>query len=144
MIWFNPKPGSKNSIAPFKRPLVNMAPILAKKNGKPYMSVGSPGGRKVNNANTNLSLNILEFGMGPQEAISTSRSDASGPTTLLDHRINQNVISELKKMGHKIQMIDDMEAWYSFARPSAIVIDQEKKTIYGGSDTFPVAEARGY
>ena len=96
MIWFNPKPGSKNSIAPFKRPLVNMAPILAMKNGKPYMSVGSPGGRKVNNANTNLSLNILEFGMGPQEAISTSRSDASGPTTLLDHRINQNVISELK------------------------------------------------
>ena len=33
MIWFNPKPGSKNSIAPFKRPLVNMAPILARKNG---------------------------------------------------------------------------------------------------------------
>ena len=144
MIWFNPKPGSKNSIAPFKRPLVNMAPILAKKNGKPYMSVGSPGGRKVNNANTNLSLNILEFGMGPQEAISTSRSDASGPTTILDHRINQNVISELKKMGHKIQMIDDMEAWYSFARPSAIVIDQDNKTIYGGSDSFPVAEAKGY
>ena len=82
--------------------------------------------------------------MGPQEAISTSRSDASGPTTLLDHRINQNVISELKKMGHKIQMIDDMEAWYSFARPSAIVIDQDKKTIYGGSDSFPVAEAKGY
>ena len=47
-------------------------------------------------------------------------------------------------MGHKIHMIDDAEAWYSFARPSAIVIDQEKKTIYGGSDSFPVAEARGY
>ena len=144
MIWFNPKPGSKNSIAPYKRPLVNMGPIIACKNGQPYASIGSPGGRKIHNANTNLALNILEFGMGPQEAISTSRSDASGDATLLDYRIDENVISTLNKMGHKIHMIDDAESWYSFARPSAIVINQETKTIYGGSDSFPVAEAKGY
>ena len=144
MVWFNPKPGSKNSIAPLKRPLVNMAPILARKNGKPYMSVGSPGGRKVNNANTNLSMNILEFGMGPQEAITTSRSDSSGPTTLIDQRISLETVKTLKEMGHKIEIIADMELWYSFARPSAIVVDHENNLLLGGSDSFPVAEAKGY
>ena len=75
-----------------------MAPILARKNGKPYMSVGSPGGRKVNNANTNLSMNILEFGMGPQEAITTSRSDSSGHTTLVDQRISLETVKTLKEI----------------------------------------------
>ncbi len=144
MIWFNPKPGTKNSIAPYKRPLVNMGPIIACKNGKPYASIGSPGGRKIHNANINIALNILEFGMGPQEAISTSRTDASGSTTLADYRINENVINDLNKMGHKMQMVGDSETWYSFARPSAIVIDQEQKLLKGGSDSFLVAEAKGY
>ena len=144
MIWFNPKPGTKNSIAPYKRPLVNMGPIIACKNGKPYASIGSPGGRKIHNANLSVALNILEFGMGPQEAISTSRVDSSGPTTLADYRIDANVLSALDKTGHKLEMVDDSETWYSFARPSAIVIDQEQKIIYGGSDAFPVAEAKGY
>tara|TARA_B100000700_G_scaffold330681_2_gene458288 strand:- start:1180 stop:2961 length:1782 start_codon:yes stop_codon:yes gene_type:complete len=144
MIWFNPKPGTNNSIAPYKRPLVNMGPIIACKNGKPYASIGSPGGRKIHNANLSVALNILEFGMGPQEAISTSRVDASGPTTLADYRIDANVLNDLDKTGHKLEMVDDSETWYSFARPSAIVIDQEQKIIYGGSDAFPVAEAKGY
>ena len=144
MIWFNPKPGTKNSIAPYKRPLVNMGPIIACKNGKPYASIGSPGGRKIHNANLSVALNILEFDMGPQEAISTSRVDSSGPTTLADYRIDANVLSALDKTGHKLEMVDDSETWYSFARPSAIVIDQEQKIIYGGSDAFPVAEAKGY
>ena len=144
MIWFNPKPGTKNSIAPYKRPLVNMGPIIACKNGEPYASIGSPGGRKIHNANLSVALNILEFGMGTQEAISTSRVDSSGPTTLADYRIDANVLSALVKTGHKLEMVDDSETWYSFARPSAIVIDQEQKIIYGGSDAFPVAEAKGY
>ena len=47
-------------------------------------------------------------------------------------------------MGHKIQMVGDSETWYSFARPSAIVFDQEKNLLKGGSDPFLVAEAKGY
>jgi gamma-glutamyltranspeptidase/glutathione hydrolase len=144
MIWFNPKPGTKNSIEPYKRPLVNMGPIIACKNGKPYASIGSPGGRKIHNANINVALNILEFGMGPQKALSTSRTDASGSTTLADYRIDDSVINALNKMGHKIQMVGDSETWYSFARPSAIVFDQEKNLLKGGSDPFLVAEAKGY
>ena len=143
MIWFNAKPGAANSIAPWKRPLVNMAPVLVTRDGKSYLSVGSPGGRKVNNGNTNVTLNVLEFGMGPQEAITVPRADASGPTTLLDARLDQDTVEELRRMGHKVEVVDDQAGWYSFAKPSAILVDSEKGIFYGGSDPWPVADARG-
>ena len=144
MVWFNARPGAANSIASWKRPLVNMAPVLVTKEGQAYLSVGSPGGRKVNNANTNVVLNVLEFGMGPQEAITVPRADASGPTTLLDARLDQETVERLRQMGHKVEVASDLVGWYSFAKPTAILVDSERGAFHGGSDPWPVAEARGY
>ena len=144
MIWFNAKPGAANSIAPWKRPLVNAAPLLVTRDGKPYLSVGSPGGRKVNNANTNVVLNVLDFGLGPQEAITAPRADASGATTEVDARLEPSTIDRLRWMGHNIEVISDIAAWYSFAKPSAVMVDAERGTFRSGSDQSPVPEARGY
>lgn len=143
MIWFNPKPGFSNSIAPWKRPLVNAAPLLVTKDGSGYLSVGSPGGRKVNNANTNITVNVLDFGLGPQEAITASRLDASGSKTEMDYRMNPETIKTLTDKGHRIQMVSDIEAWYSFARPSAVMIDNNIGVFRSGSDpqsTVPYAK----
>src|SRR5262249_49474212 len=43
MIWFDPEPGKVNSIAPGKRGMVNMVPVLGFKRGKPYLALGAPG-----------------------------------------------------------------------------------------------------
>jgi gamma-glutamyltranspeptidase/glutathione hydrolase len=144
MIWFNAKPGAANSIAPWKRPLVNAAPLLVTKRGKSYVSIGSPGGRKVNNANTNVALNVLDFGMGPQEAITVPRADASGSTTQVDARVDPSTVERLRQMGHNVEVIPDIAAWYSFARPSAVMVDAERGTFRSGSDPAPVPEARGF
>jgi gamma-glutamyltranspeptidase/glutathione hydrolase len=144
MIWFNAKPGAANSVAPWKRPLVNMAPVLVTKDGDSYLGVGSPGGRKVNNGNTNVTLNVLEFEMGPQEAITVPRSDASGPTTLLDARLDRETVDKLRQMGHKVEVVSDLAGWYSFSKPTAILVDREQGLFYGGSDPWPVADAQGF
>jgi len=144
MIWFNAKPGAANSIAPWKRPLVNAAPLLVTKEGKSYVSIGSPGGRKVNNANTNVALNMLDFGMGPQEAITAPRVDASGATTEMDARVDPRTVERLRQMGHNVEVISDIAAWYSFARPSTVMVDAERGTFRSGSDPSPVPGARGY
>ena len=44
---FDPRPGYANSIAPGKRPLHNMAPMLALRNGAPFATYGIPGGRTI-------------------------------------------------------------------------------------------------
>ena len=47
MGWFVPQPGHPNSIAPWKRPLNAMAPLLLLHDGRPVLCVGSPGGRRI-------------------------------------------------------------------------------------------------
>ena len=43
MLWFDPEPGRANSVAPGKRPVVNMVPALGFRQGEPYLTVGAPG-----------------------------------------------------------------------------------------------------
>ena len=47
MIWFDPEPGKANSVAPGKRALVNMVPVLGFRRGRPAFTVGAPGGRGI-------------------------------------------------------------------------------------------------
>jgi gamma-glutamyltranspeptidase/glutathione hydrolase len=121
-----------------------MAPMLATKQGKSYLSVGSPGGRQVINANINVVSNVLEFGMGPQEAITVPRPDAAGTHCLVDSRIDDGTVETLRQMGHRIEVVSDIEAWYRFARPSAIVVDSEGGVLRAGTHTLQTAEAIGF
>lgn len=41
MGWFNAHPGAANSIAPGKRPLANMGPILLSRAGEPVAALGA-------------------------------------------------------------------------------------------------------
>jgi gamma-glutamyltranspeptidase/glutathione hydrolase len=144
MVWFNAKPGANNSIAPWKRPLVNMAPLIATRQSKPYLSVGSPGGRQVINANINVALNVLEFGMGPQEAITAPRTDAAGVNNLVDSRLDSDVVEGLRRMGHRMDVVSDIETWYRFARPSAILVDRDQGVLRAGAHLLQTAQALGY
>jgi gamma-glutamyltranspeptidase/glutathione hydrolase len=65
--------GSRNSIAPGKRPLSSMTPTIVLKDGKPYLVVGSPGGPTIINTVLQTFLNIVEFGMSVQQAVAAPR-----------------------------------------------------------------------
>jgi gamma-glutamyltranspeptidase/glutathione hydrolase len=144
MVWFNPKPGAANSIAPWKRPLTNMAPLLALKAGKPALSVGAPGGRRIINCNTQVFLNVAQFGMGIQEAVAQPRIDASTRDTLVDSRIDAVTIEALGALGHHVQVVEETAAYSHFATPLGILVDHVRGTLHGGVDVFRIAEAYGY
>ena len=102
MLWFNPGPGRANSIAGWKRPLVNMSPVLVLKDGRPVMTVGAPGGRKIINAVTQVVMNVVDFGMGMQDAIAAPRVDASGLDTLYSQALDPETIAGLRAGGHRM------------------------------------------
>ncbi|MEX2200347.1 MAG: gamma-glutamyltransferase, partial [Dongiaceae bacterium] len=47
IMWFDPRPGRPNSLAPGKRPLSNMCPTIVAKNGVPQVALGASGGRRI-------------------------------------------------------------------------------------------------
>jgi len=61
--------GEANAIYPGKRMLSSMAPTLVLKNGKPYIVVGTPGGTTIPTQIFQTLVNMLEFGMSPQDAV---------------------------------------------------------------------------
>ena len=145
MMWFDPVPGRVNSIQPGKRALNNMTPALVLEGEGVVMAVGASGGRRITNCVTQLISKVLDFGMGPQEAIDSPRVDCSLPETALDPRIADEVVAGLKSRGHRIHVTGDMdlaEGFSSFASPVAIVTDA-RAGFRAGVDTFHSAHAQG-
>lgn len=62
-----------NSIAPEKRMLSSMTPTIVEKNGKFWMSVGTPGGSTIITSVLQTILNVYEFDMSMQEAVNAPR-----------------------------------------------------------------------
>jgi len=65
--------GEANSILPEKRMLSSMTPTIVEKDGKLFMSVGTPGGSTIITSVLQTILNIHEFNMTAQQAVDAPR-----------------------------------------------------------------------
>jgi gamma-glutamyltranspeptidase/glutathione hydrolase len=65
--------GDTNSVAPGKRPLSSMAPTLVTKDGRIFLVLGSPGGSRIITITLETALNVIDYGMQPQEAVDAPR-----------------------------------------------------------------------
>ncbi len=144
MMWFNPEPGHLNSIGPNRRPLANMTPAVVSRAGQPVLAVGASGGRKIVDAVLQIVLNVLEFGMGVQDAIAAPRIDASTLEVLVDDRIPQSVQDGLRRRGHPVAVVAEGMTPRFFASPVAIRRDPESGALSGGVDPYHPAIAAGY
>ncbi len=65
--------GAANAIAPGKRPLSSMTPTIVLRDGRVVMVVGSPGGARIITIVLQTLVNMIDFGMAPQEAVDAPR-----------------------------------------------------------------------
>jgi gamma-glutamyltranspeptidase/glutathione hydrolase len=65
--------GKANSIEPGKRMLSSMTPTIVSKNGELFMVVGTPGGSTIITSVYQTILNVIEFDMDIQQAVSAKR-----------------------------------------------------------------------
>ncbi|HEX3994243.1 MAG TPA: gamma-glutamyltransferase, partial [Acetobacteraceae bacterium] len=65
--------GNANRIAPGKRPLSSMAPTILLRDGHVSMVLGSPGGARIITIVLEAILNVIDYGMSPQEAVDAPR-----------------------------------------------------------------------
>jgi gamma-glutamyltranspeptidase/glutathione hydrolase len=65
--------GEANAIAPGKRPLSSMAPTLITRDGQIHQVLGSPGGSRIITITLQTAINMIDYGMQPQEAVDAPR-----------------------------------------------------------------------
>ena len=112
---FNCEEGHPNVVAPGKRPRTTLVNYIVSKEGRPVMTIGCPGGDHQVQANVQLILNTVLFGMDPQQAVEASRfSTESNVNSFYPHDyypgrldlepgIPENTADSLRILGHKIE-----------------------------------------
>jgi gamma-glutamyltranspeptidase / glutathione hydrolase len=121
MFWFDPRPGQPNSMSPGVRPLSNMCPVLAMKDGKPWFALGASGGRRIVPAGFQLTSLLIDFGLSLEDAYRVPRIDVSGGTTMLaDYRLNPSI---LEALGQRYDVIQSYDAagMKEFAKPQSVM-----------------------
>jgi len=138
-----PEDGPFNVIEPGKRPRVTLTPTLALKDGAPYLAFAVQGGDSQDQFLLQFFLDIVEFGMTPQEAAeapnivsfqmrSSFGVHESRPGAMLANAsLPDSVRARLEAMGYALRL-----------RPrtsgpiNGILFDREHGTMWGASSNY--------
>jgi gamma-glutamyltranspeptidase/glutathione hydrolase len=120
-----------NLAAPGKRMLSNMTPTILVKDGRPFLVIGSPGGRTIPSTVLETILNVVDFGMNVQEAIDAPRfSHQWLPDEIRYERygFSRDTLAILAARGHKLVETDRQGV------AEGILLDVRERLLEGGCD----------
>ena len=139
---FNPVPGltdkfgligtKPNTIAPGKRMLSSMTPTIVTKNMKPYLIIGSPGGRTIINTVLQSIINIIDYNMNLDEAIEASKFHHQWlPDKIVfeKSKFSSETLNDLSEMGH------DFNFTSRLGNLMGIIYDEKENIFIGATDS---------
>ena len=141
-------------VGPGRRPRMSANPMLAIREGKMIMPVGSPGSEVLGQSQVQVFLNQVVFGMSPQAAVEAPRfASYSWPGSALPHEyfpgrltlegdIARGVADALAGLGHEITWWPGRE-WLS-GSVCTIQRNLETGVMQGGADHRLTAYALGW
>ncbi|RMF86723.1 MAG: gamma-glutamyltransferase family protein [Nitrospinota bacterium] len=140
--WLDPDHPS--SVQPGKRPRLTPNPAIILRDGRLFAPLASPGGDMQPQAMLQVFLNMVHFGLDPQEAISAPRFGTwSFPNSFYPHayqpgdlkvenRVDPQTLSALRAKGHRLEVWPEWE-WRA-GGVVTILVDQERGVLWGGAD----------
>jgi len=140
-----------NVYAPGKRPFHTIIPAFIMKDGRPFMSFGVMGGAMQPQGHVQIVVNLVDFGLGLQEAGDAARWQHEGSTDYnlpamttggwvnLESGIPWSTAAELKRRGHDIRT--DLGGYGGY---QAILWDPTNKVYHGASESRKDGCAAGY
>jgi gamma-glutamyltranspeptidase/glutathione hydrolase len=135
IMWFDPRPGRPNSIAPGKRALSNMCPLIVARDGRPRFGIGASGGRRILAAVLQMASFIVDFGMSPEQAAHHPRIDVSGESGVaIDRRLPPAIRDRLASRPGA-SLVEHTVWPQNFACPN-LVLRGEDGLNYGISDVM--------
>ena len=150
---FSPYKDDVNFIGGGKTPLINNSPLIALKNGKLFMVWGTPGGESIGQTQMQAFLNVVEFGMGIQEAIEATRIELRAKPDFykpgaevsigFESRLPDAIRKALQAKGNQLRVEPEPFAQV-FGGMQGILINQALRTLTGGADPRRGGCALGY
>ena len=137
-------PGHIQSVEPFKRPLSSMTPtIVLDPQGRPFMTVGTPGGPRIFQTLDQVISHIIDNGMTIQEAIVSPRwyTMASGQVHV-ENRLPEHTIEGLKALGYDVNIHSGWDPY--FGAVQGVLFDHNAKKLHGGADPRRDGVARAF
>jgi gamma-glutamyltranspeptidase/glutathione hydrolase len=136
-------PSHPNQLAPHKRPRITLTPTIALRDGKPWLAFSTPGGDSQDQTLLQIFLNVVEFGMNPQEAVEAPRFNSEAiyssfddhrdqPLALdVETRISEAVLRALRERGHVLVMQSE---WGNSTAPTMVEYDPATGVSTAGAD----------
>lgn len=139
---FNPVPGLTNEkgligtpanlIAPGKRMLSSMTPTIVARDGKPYLVIGSPGGRTIINTVFQTIVAVLDYGMPVDDAIEALKIHHQWLPDMIryeKYKLPVDVRQNLEQKGHTLQEVG------SLGKLMGIMVDRARDIYIGAADS---------
>lgn len=148
------EPGHPAAVAPGKRPRLTPAPALVLRDGEPVIALGGYGGDHIPQGTLQVFLNLIEFGLDPQEAVEAPRfysysfpgsgfPSAYQPGVMrAEGRIPATVLEDLRRRGHTAEAYPDW--WEGSCLYGVIRRNPQTGVLQGGADPRGEAYAVGY
>ncbi|SHM70723.1 gamma-glutamyltranspeptidase / glutathione hydrolase [Cyclobacterium lianum] len=132
--------GEANKIEPGKRMLSSMTPTIIEKDGELFMVVGTPGGSTIPTSVFQTVVNVIEFGMGMQEAINEKRFHSQWKPDQISFEKDfdqADILQSLRDKGHALSERNGI------GRVDAILMLEDGK-MEGGADPRGMDAASGF
>jgi len=151
MTQFRLDPDSPTALEPGKRPRVTPHALMLLRDGNHVMSIGTPGAEMQTQANVQVLLNHLVFGMGIQKAIDAPRfrcltwpdsfspHDAAPGVLELEATLYDAIADELRALGYDVRRWDDWDNHFS----AVGAVLRHGDMLIAGSDPRDATTARG-
>lgn len=149
---FSLQDGHPNVYAPGKRPFHTIMPAFATRRGEPVLSFGVMGGDGQPQMHAQIVMNLVDFGMGLQEAGDAPRILHSGSSEPTGYRMSDGgtvhveggfsveTLDELERRGHVIVPVSGG----AFGGYQAIQLDADAGVYYGASESRKDGHAAGF
>ncbi len=104
----DPRPDRANSLAPGKRVISSMAPLIVLREGRPVLALGLPGGLRIFPSALQAVVNLLDHGMSLQQAVEAPRIWTQGYGLELEPAFSQATAQALAAKGHDILPVSNV------------------------------------
>jgi gamma-glutamyltranspeptidase / glutathione hydrolase len=104
---FRLEPGHPNAIAPGKRPMHTLIPGLATRDGALWAVFGVMGAAMQPQGHAQVLVDLIDYGMDPQEAVEHPRHRHEDGVLLIEGRVPVEEIAHLRDRGHRTEVKED-------------------------------------